>query len=845
MDNEFNQHDDLAELPDDDRNIATSLIAALEVESPAPEFRETLLGRLDAEFDRFVAPAVEPASVPGRAGGWRRSWKLAACAAGVLLAVSWAVTRPSYSWASMMEAVEQAGWLEVVVSPREDDRVVAWYSVAKRISAIIVGEEVRLDNHAIGRSYIVSGDANAIGEKPLDSQGGKSLDSRFVALLVSALVSDPSELDVAAEEFALEVKSESWARLPDGTIELRVCLVSTNEPTNELNLVFELDSETELPSRVQLLPTVDRQATEATFQFSESGPQDIYDLGVSTDWPIVPFDETGITPPSSEQTNNISKSTDEAAEESDTRLAAPSATIASVGSSPLDHFGKRLDAESARTVIGVDEMASQVNRLLADHWSEHSLTAVGEATDQEWMRRLYLDLTGRIPTVAEARRFLSDKDPGRREAVIEELLSSYDHASHLSAVWRSFLISDTSDLSELGGIESFEEWLTERFLDNQPYDTMVSELLLAEGRVRDGGPLLFFAAGKLRPEEIAKQASRAFLGVRMDCAQCHDHFYDDSWKQEDFWGFAAFFARMSQPKSRLERVSPVLRIRDDDRGEVMLPDQGIVVAPRFPHFGEPLVDDTAYSRREALGMWLTSPENPYLARATVNRIWSQLFGRGLVNPVDDMRSENRPVCPEVLDLLSTDFISSGYDLRRLYAILTRTEAYRLSSSSVDDNPERRKHFAQMNVKCFTAEQLYDCVSVATRIRSSAPGQGIARFNNSSRQAFLERFRSTGSDSTEYQGGITQALTLMNGPLMQSATGLDTGGLLQSLRAPLFDDSDRIDILFLATVSRFPTDEEQNVTFEYLNNAATDADRELIFSDLLWALLNSAEFTLIH
>jgi hypothetical protein len=448
--------------------------------------------------------------------------------------------------------------------------------------------------------------------------------------------------------------------------------------------------------------------------------------------------------------------------------------------------------------------------------------------------------------VSEVHKFLDDQRPTRRADLLQSLLESYDHASHLAAVWRGFLVPETADPMELAGVSTFEAWLTERFNVNLAYDKLVTELLLAEGRVNQGGPLVFYTAAKLKPEEIAKQSARAFLGIRMDCTQCHDHFLDSSWKQKDFWGYTAFFSRISQPEGKLERVSAVLKIRDVDHGEAKIPNSDEVVVPQFPHDSEPVDLSNGTTRRKQLAEWITAPDNPRFARATVNRVWSQMFGRGIIDPVDDMREANKPVSQELLDELADYFVSTGFDLRRLYLTIAQSDVYQLSSSSQDDDPKRQANFAQMNVKCFSAEQLYDCITVATRVSRNADMSRLSRFDNTSgRQAFIDQFKVPPGSATDYQAGIAQALTLMNGPLTLSATQFSSSGLLRSLQAPFFTDEKRIETIFLATLSRKPNDREKEAVIGAFKDAKTTDEKGRALGDLLWALLNSAEFTLIH
>jgi hypothetical protein len=501
--------------------------------------------------------------------------------------------------------------------------------------------------------------------------------------------------------------------------------------------------------------------------------------------------------------------------------------------------------------LAPEELSRRVDEELVAVWQANAIRPVGPATDAEFMRRVYLDLTGRIPSVSEVQEFLEEPAADRREALVDQLLGHHDHATHLAAVWREILLPVEADLSRLGGTAKFEEWLAERFAENLPYDQLVRDLLRAEGRVAESGPLLFYAALRLNPEELAGRTSRAFLGVRMECAQCHDHFFDDSISQRDFWSFAAFFARISRPRGKMEMTSPVLAVRDNQQGDVMIPETDEVVPPRLPLTAVQIADTPdGPSRREVLARWLTSKNNGQFARATVNRVWAHLFGRGLVEPVDDMRADNAPIAPEVLETLSRDFAASEFDLRRLLRALVLTQTYQLSSRSQDSDPARALHFAQMNIKSFTADQLYDCIAVATRQGTSAsggppPGEGLERFADTSRQAFIEQFRAPAGQITDYHAGIPQALTLMHGGLIHNATDVATSGLLKSLAAPFFTDDQRLDTLFLSTLSRYPTDAERKVMLEWVAKAGSDVERQQALGDVLWALLNSAEFTFNH
>ena len=517
-------------------------------------------------------------------------------------------------------------------------------------------------------------------------------------------------------------------------------------------------------------------------------------------------------------------------------------------------------------------MLQRVDLILEQLWHREGVRPVAPATDLQLLLRAFLDLTGRTPTVTEVRRYLKDQGTDRYERLVDRLLESPDHASQMAAAWRSFLIPEGIDLVAFGGREAFDEWLTARFAAGEPYDQIVRKLLLAEGRLSQSGPLLFYSALKLDAHQLAARTSRVFLGMRLECAQCHDHPFEP-WTQEDFWSYAAFFAQISRPNGELENVSTVMRVRDVDRGDVMLPETDIVVPPRFlgeheegeheegeHEEGDPVrqadADPLASSsaRRAQLAAWLTGADNPYFARATVNRVWSQLFGRGIVDPVDDFGLNNQPVSAELLDTLASQLISSGFDLKKLIRSVALSRAYRLSSAS-DQSVEsdavvakRLETFAQMNVKTLTAEQVYDCIAVATLLdqdNSADSDYTLARFGNSQREAFLQQFASPATNRAEYLSGIPQALMLMNGSLITGATGESSSGLIRSLDAPFFTDRQRIDVLFMATLSRPAAPEELELLVEFVPPGASAAQRSAGLADLLWALINSAEFTLNH
>ena len=494
------------------------------------------------------------------------------------------------------------------------------------------------------------------------------------------------------------------------------------------------------------------------------------------------------------------------------------------------------------------QMTARVDARLAEVWKREGVEPAPPAKDAEFLRRAWLDLCGIIPPLNDAdgisgvRDFLASTDPDKRARLIERLLARPSHATHFANLWKEVLLPTDANVRELGGDAGFQSWLRFQFAVNRPYDNLAADLLLARGPATQSGPALFFLALQLKPEEIAANTSRVFLGTQIQCAQCHDHPFDH-WKKQDFWGYAAFFARLLQPG---ERQPTSFQVLDVERGEVMLPGTTEIVAPRFLG-GEESPDEPRVERRARLVSWLKSPDNPSFARAAVNRVWAILFGRGLVHPIDDFGQHNPASHPELLDELASDFVQSGYDVNRLIRVLTATRAYQLSSRTTggDDRPQL---FARMTIKSLPAEQLYDCLIEAMRRREVlAPGSpaGFNRAFEPARQAFLAKFRAPAQGATEYEGGVPLALTLMNGAAIRQATDLSQSDLLLALDAPFFTGEEQVEVLFLSALSRPPSDEERTHFVDYVKSASGNPGNRQALSDVLWALLNSAEFAFNH
>lgn len=517
-----------------------------------------------------------------------------------------------------------------------------------------------------------------------------------------------------------------------------------------------------------------------------------------------------------------------------------------------DPHGPRLQ-QPAATADGAEvaRVAALVDRHLAQAWEARLITPSPLADDAEFLRRVHLDVAGKIPTVSEVRAFLADPSPDKRRAVVEQLLAGPAFLTHSTNVWRGVLLPEAElDVQARVLVSPFDAWLREKLADNLAYDALVRELLTLplESQAPKGvklnsllaprpSPVAFYVAKQIAPENLAAATARIFLGLRIECAQCHNHPWD-TWKREQFWSLAAFFAGLeSMPSGQGVFIAEV-----PDRREIGIPDTTQVVPAAYLDGGVPLWQ-AGESPRRALATWITARNNPYFARAAANRLWAQFFGRGLVDPVDDFSPNNPPSHPELLDLLACEFAGHDFDLRFLVRALTTSRAYQLTSAQTDAGPSDPRSFGRMAVKRLRPEQLYASLLVALGRFEPFQGQQLSFLAEGRREEFMGLFVNAHDPLTETSTTIVQALALMNGELTPQATNVPEIPTLLAINTfPDWSDEDRIEALYLATVSRPPRAAERQRLAQYL------AGQENGFSalaDVLWVLLNSSEFMFNH
>lgn len=503
-------------------------------------------------------------------------------------------------------------------------------------------------------------------------------------------------------------------------------------------------------------------------------------------------------------------------------------------------------------------LSARIDALLAASWQKDKITPSEPASDGEFLRRVYLDLAGRIPTVAETRAFGADTRADKRRHLVAELLARPTYAKHFTTVYRHLLLPEAdTNINFVFVAPGFEAWLRQQFAKNVPYDQMVRELLTtpidqqSTQQIFNGNgvgkptPVAFYLAKEGKPENLAAASARAFLGIRLECAQCHNHPFAE-WTRDQFWELAAFFGGIKGRDRGDGMMFPEKEVLDSR--ELAIPGTDKVVQATFPDGTEPQWKFKV-GPRETLAEWVTGKGNPYFARATVNRVWAQFFGIALVEPMDEMvGGQDRIVHHEgVLNELAKAFIENKYDLKVLIEAIVGSRAYQLTSRGKGPAPLFSRH----PLRGLTGEQLFDSLATATGQPDAAGEDPFAFFNGGSpRQEFLTRYGQQTAKSTDYETSIIQALTLMNGRFVSEATNPTRSELLTAVvEAPFLSDRSRVEAIYLATLSRPPTAKELENALSFVDRAATGDDakkrRNEAFADVFWAVINSAEFVFNH
>lgn len=485
-------------------------------------------------------------------------------------------------------------------------------------------------------------------------------------------------------------------------------------------------------------------------------------------------------------------------------------------------------------------------------------------TDAEFIRRVWLDAAGALPNPEQVRKFLESGDPQKRAKLIDEVLASAEFTDYwalqLGDLFQNRKERD-HDVRGVKGVRQFHAWIRKQVAENRPWDAIARDVLLAQGSTFDSPPVGYYivTVGEHRhaeQSEVAESVAQSFLGTRIGCAKCHNHPLE-RYTQDDFYHFAAFFSRV-----KLERKDPksgeptVLRVSHPDPKQNLSPIGA--VQPRTGQFLKPQpLDRSTISihptddPRESLVNWMTNPDNSYFSGAMVNRIWKHYLGVGLVEPVDDLRATNPPTIPKLWDALKTEFVTHTYDLRHLMRVILNSRTYQLSSATRPSNETDTRFYSHYYARRLPAEVLHDAIGDAIGIPDRLDGYPIGmkaiqvadpNLNSSFLRMFGRSDRVTAC-ACERVGDVTlpQLLHLQNNEALQSRI-TTAAGWVHSTLATESDDSRVLENMFLRTLARLPRDEERHAVEKLLKDGEKRQD---VFSDLMWAILNSKEFAFNH
>ena len=495
---------------------------------------------------------------------------------------------------------------------------------------------------------------------------------------------------------------------------------------------------------------------------------------------------------------------------------------------------------------------SPVDRHLFAQWRKLGIVPSSPTDDATFLRRASVDICGTLPTRDEVNEYLNDTSPDKRERLIDRLLNRPEYASYFTLKWADILQNRGAGYAtskQRAGTTLFASWIRDSVESNKPYDQFVSEILTATGSQNENPPAIWYRTVRKSPEYV-ESVAQAFLGVRVQCAQCHHH-PTERWSQSDYYGLAAVFSRVGRKGGFADAEVPTDEIIYlKETGEVVHPRTGEVLKPQ-PLGGTPFAIGLQDDPRESLARWMTHADNPFFARTMVNRLWAHFLGRGIVHPIDDARSTNPPSNPELLDALANDFIASGYDVKHLIRTITNSYAYRLDSAPEPGNAGDTQTFARFYARRLPAEVILDGISQVLEVPTVFPGvpagtRAIQLPDENVAAHFLDVFgRPARMSACECERvdapALTQALELVNSTEIQRKL-TEASGYAQQLAGRDLPNDAVAEEIFVRVFSRNPRPDELKAASEYL---AGQSDRAEACRSLLWSLLATNEFLFNH
>lgn len=465
-------------------------------------------------------------------------------------------------------------------------------------------------------------------------------------------------------------------------------------------------------------------------------------------------------------------------------------------------------------------------------------------TDEEFVRRVYLDVAGVLPSSTESQAFLADADPAKRAKLVDALLERPEFADFWALKWADLLRVRSSKVTQ-SGVPKFHRWLIAAFRDNMPYDKFARELLTSAGSTFVNPPANFFRTAA-DANDCTETTSQLFLGIRIQCAKCHNHPFE-RWTQDNYYGISAFFNRVQRKTSPRADEMVVFVSR---AGEVTQPRTGKQMKPWLPLKGDadlPGEED----RRDTFVSWLVAPENPFFAKVEVNRLWGHLMGRGIVEPVDDFRDSNPPASAALIDWLAQDFVQHGFDRKHTLRTILNSRTYQLSSRKNEFNKTDVKYFSHARTRLLSAEQLLDAICQVTSVPEKYAGLPLGTratqlpspdVDNYFLKVFGQPARETACQcERSSESNLSQALQMINGPLVHGKIR-DEKNRVRAMLAAGKTNPEIVTELYQAAFARRPSEQELATAVGHVEKSG---DQMRGLEDVLWALLNANEFLFQH
>ncbi|MFT7642336.1 MAG: hypothetical protein ACI9G1_004093 [Pirellulaceae bacterium] len=518
-----------------------------------------------------------------------------------------------------------------------------------------------------------------------------------------------------------------------------------------------------------------------------------------------------------------------------------------------------------------DRLRDVIDGHVESAWKTIKIPPLAQSSDGEFARRVYIDLLGVIPNYAEIVAFLDDESDDKREKLVDKLLNDPRFAVHQAEVWDQVLFGRNPPGYGTDNRSGFQTWLRERFKENTPYDQWVKSILRAEGNTVDDGAPMFFVQYNNKPEDATEAVTQKFLGVQLQCARCHDHPFEP-WTQLDFYGTAAFFARLQVVDAGKKDKLTMYVIGEKNLGDVLFTGpvteqevgkKGEAVKPKFLQ-GDPLEEpelpkdfkedrnfpngkvppQPKFSRKDQLAEWIARPDNPYFSRAVANRIWAQFMGRGIVHPVDNMSESNEPSHPELLDALAAAMVEHKFDLKWYIRELVNSQSYQLVGSGELEDAQP-KWFERARTRPLSAEELLDSWNVAVGYeaiqKASDAKPSEDRYAPLGSGYLMQFFGKPNNGVGDFQGGLHEHLYLNNGGIAKLLSSAK-GGLYDSLVNSEAPWEERVDKLYLSMLSRRPTTEERETFVAFLS---AEEDPRTRVGEAIWVLMTCSEFRFNH